>query len=146
MNLIPAFLGLVLMLPDAFAGEESVSLATRTGSLRGTLSLADSPAPGPVVLLIAGSGPTDRDGNNSLLPGRNDHLRLLAEALGSRGISSLRYDKRGVARSVLAAGREDDLRLETYVDDAVAWAKLIKNDPRFSSLTILGHSEVHSSA
>ena len=134
------------MLPDAFAGEESVSLATRTGSLRGTLSLADSPAPGPVVLLIAGSGPTDRDGNNSLLPGRNDHLRLLAEALGSRGISSLRYDKRGVARSVLAAGREDDLRLETYVDDAVAWAKLIKNDPRFSSLTILGHSEVHSSA
>jgi len=123
--LVPAFLG----------------LATRTGSLRGTLSLADSPAPGPVVLLIAGSGPTDRDGNNSLLPGRNDHLKLLAEALSSGGISSLRYDKRGVAQSVLAAGREDDLRLETYVDDAVGWAKLIKNESRFSSLTVIGHSE-----
>src|SRR2546427_3524759 len=139
--LVPAFLGLVMMLPDAHATEESVTLATRTGSLRGTLSLADSPAPGTVVLLIAGSGPTDRDGNNSLLPGRNDHLKLLAEALSSGGISSLRYDKRGVAQSVLAAGREDDLRLETYVDDAVGWAKLIKNESRFSSLTVIGHSE-----
>src|SRR5437660_7150305 len=104
------------------------------GSLHGTLSLANPSAPGPVVLLIAGSGPTDRDGNSSLLPGRNDHLKLLAEALGSRGISSLRYDKRGVAQSVAAAGREDDLRFETYVDDAVAWAERITNDSRFSSL------------
>src|SRR6267154_5741030 len=106
MNFLPVFLGLVLILPDALATEESASLATRTGSLHGTLSLAKPPAPGPVVLLIAGSGPTDRDGNNPLLPGRNDHLKLLAEALGSRGISSLRYDKRGIAQSVLAAGRE----------------------------------------
>jgi len=141
MNLVPAILGLVLMLPDALATEESVTLATRTGGLRGTLSLADSSTPGPVVLLIAGSGPTDRDGNNSLLPGRNDHLKLLAEALGSRGISTLRYDKRGVGQSVLAAGRESDLRLESYVDDAVAWVERIKNDPRFSSLTVIGHSE-----
>jgi len=141
MNLVSAILGLVLMLPDALATEESVTLATRTGGLRGTLSLADSSTPGPVVLLIAGSGPTDRDGNNSLLPGRNDHLKLLAEALGSRGISTLRYDKRGVGQSVLAAGRESDLRLESYVDDAVAWVERIKNDPRFSSLTVIGHSE-----
>ena len=141
MNLLPVLLGLVLILPGALAAEESVSLATRAGSLSGTLSFANPSAHGPVVLLIAGSGPTDRDGNNPLLPGRNDHLKLLAEALGSRGISSLRYDKRGVAQSVLAAGREDDLRLETYVDDAVAWAKLIKNDSRFSSLTVIGHSE-----
>jgi pimeloyl-ACP methyl ester carboxylesterase len=142
MNRVPLlFLSLVLILPDALAAEENIALATRTGSLHGTLSLANPPAPGPVVLLIAGSGPTDRDGNSSLLPGRNDHLKLLAEALGSRGISSLRYDKRGVAQSVAAAGRENDLRFETYVDDAVAWAERIKNDSRFSSLTIIGHSE-----
>src|SRR6266853_4869183 len=141
MNRVPLVLGLVLSLSHALAAEESVTLATRAGSLAGTLSIANPSAPGPIAVLIAGSGPTDRDGNNFLLPGHNDHLKLLAEALGSRGIASLRYDKRGVAQSVLAAGREDNLRLETYVDDAVGWAKLIKNESRFSSLTVIGHSE-----
>lgn len=141
MNRVLLLLGLALVPHHALAAEESVSLASRAGSLGGTLLLANPSAPGPVVLLIAGSGPTDRDGNNSLLPGRNDHLKLLAIALGSRGISSLRYDKRGVARSAQAARREEDLRFETYVDDAVAWAERIKSDPRFSSLTVVGHSE-----
>ena len=141
MNMAPVILGLVLVLSDALATEENITLATPTGSLRGTLLLANSRAPGPVVLLIAGSGPTDRDGNNFLLPGRNDHLKLLAEALGARGISSLRYDKRGVAQSLDAALREEDLRFETYVDDAVDWARRIKGDSRFSSLTVIGHSE-----
>jgi hypothetical protein len=49
----------------------------------------------PVVLVIAGSGPTDRDGNSSLGL-RSDAYRMLAEALAARGIASLRYDKRGV--------------------------------------------------
>ena len=141
MNRVLLLLGFALVLPHALAAEESVTLATRAGSLAGTLSIANPSAPGPIVLLIAGSGPTDRDGNNSLLPGRNDHLKLLAQALDSRGISSLRYDKRGVAQSSPAAGKEGDLRFETYVDDAVAWAERIKNDPRFSSLTVIGHSE-----
>ena len=94
-----------------------------------------------VALLIAGSGPTDRDGNNPLLPGTNNHLKLFAEALVSRGIASLRFDKRGVGQSVRAAGREEDLRFEDFVDDAVGWAEQLKGDARFTTLTIIGHSE-----
>ena len=56
----------------------------------------------PGVVLIGGSGPTDRDGNNSLLPLRIDLLKQIAELLAKNGIASLRYDKRGVAASAAA--------------------------------------------
>ncbi len=52
-----------------------------------------------IVLLVAGSGPTDMDGNTSLLPGRNDSLLLLAKGLAQEGVSSFRYDKRTAGRS-----------------------------------------------
>ncbi|MFN0121132.1 MAG: alpha/beta hydrolase, partial [Blastocatellia bacterium] len=91
--------------------------------------------------MIAGSGPTNRDGNSPALPGQNNSLRYLAEGLAARGIASLRYDKRGVAESVRAATKEDDLRFETFIDDAVLWAAKLKGDRRFSALIIAGHSE-----
>ncbi|HUR92076.1 MAG TPA: alpha/beta fold hydrolase, partial [Gemmatimonadaceae bacterium] len=83
---------------------------------------------------------TDRDGNNPMLPGKNNSLRYLAEALAERGIASLRYDKRGIAGSGMQ-GLPTDLRFEHYVDDAVAWGKKLQADPRFSSVTVVGHSE-----
>ncbi|MGI8918489.1 MAG: alpha/beta hydrolase [Pyrinomonadaceae bacterium] len=105
----------------------------------------------PVALIIAGSGPTDRDGNSIALKGPNNSLKLLAEALASHGIASVRYDKRGIGetgKAMMAAAakaktvlREEDLSFETYIDDAVAWGKKLRADRRFSSLTILGHSE-----
>jgi uncharacterized protein len=94
-----------------------------------------------VVLLIAGSGPTDRDGNSAGLPGANNSLKLLAEGLAERGIATLRYDKRGVGASLPAGPREADLRFDMYVEDAAAWVRQLQADPRFSSVTVLGHSE-----
>jgi pimeloyl-ACP methyl ester carboxylesterase len=102
-------------------------------------------------LIISGSGPTDRDGNSPMLPGANNSLKLLAEALAARGIASLRYDKRGIGETgkamLLAAEktksvpREEDLSFETYIDDAIRWGKQLRADRRFSRLTVLGHSE-----
>jgi len=64
-------------------------------------------------LILAGSGPTDRDGN-SADGGGVDTLKLLAEALAERGIASVRYDKAGVAASLAAApAREQDLAFAT---------------------------------
>ena len=77
--------------------EEEVQLETPTGTLHGTLLYPVDRGPLPVVLLIAGSGPTDRNGNSVGLPGANNSLMLLAEALAERGIATLRYDKRGVS-------------------------------------------------
>jgi pimeloyl-ACP methyl ester carboxylesterase len=98
-------------------------------------------APWPVVLLISGSGPTDRNGNSPLLPGENNSLRMLAEALATRGIASVRYDKRGIGASKAAMGSEADLRFEMFADDAAAWTQQLRADPRFSTVTVAGHSE-----
>ena len=78
---------------------KNFDLKTATGTLHGTLLIPDSTKPKPVVLLIAGSGPTDRNGNSAALPGKNNSLLMLAEGLAARGIASLRFDKRGIAES-----------------------------------------------
>lgn len=62
-----------------------VGLETPTGTLSGTLLLPSGKAPFPVVLIIAGSGLTDRDGN-SVGMGKSDALRLLAEAVGAKPV------------------------------------------------------------
>lgn len=131
--------------------EESSTVETPTGTLYGTLALPQTGSQVPVVLIIAGSGPTDRNGNSPLLKGANNSLKLLAAALAARGMASLRYDKRGIgetgnamriaaekAKKVL---REEDLSFETYIDDTISWGKQLHADRRFSSLTVLGHSE-----
>lgn len=125
----------------AASREEAVTLDTLSGTLHGTLVVPEGAAPMPVVLLISGSGPTDRDGNVAGLPGRNDSLRMLATRLAGNDIASVRYDKRGIAASAAAGPQEKDLRFEMYVADAAAWVARLKRDPRFSRVVIAGHSE-----
>jgi pimeloyl-ACP methyl ester carboxylesterase len=120
---------------------EPIILETPTGKLFGALELPKSQAPLPVTLIIAGSGPTDRNGNTRGIPGANNSLKYLAEGLAAQGVASVRYDKRGVAESIKAAASESDLRFETYIDDAVLWGKQLRADKRFSSVIIIGHSE-----
>jgi len=122
--------------------ETLVTLTTKTGVLHGTLLIpAGAKSPMPVALIIAGSGPTDRDGNSPLLPGKNNSLKMLAEALGQHGIATLRYDKRGIGASAGAMGEESELRFTTYADDAVDWLEWLRADPRFSQRIVIGHSE-----
>ena len=131
--------------------EEPVRLETPSGNLYGTLLLPKSNKKMPAVLIVAGSGPTDRDGNSTMLPGPNNSLKLLAEGLAAQGIASLRYDKRGMGEGAkemfLAAQkanktlREEDLRFDAFIDDAVLWGQKLRGDKRFSALTIIGHSE-----
>ncbi|WP_333992450.1 alpha/beta hydrolase [Pseudomonas sp. S3(2024)] len=120
--------------------QRPISLDTGSGELFGSLLLPKSDNPVPVVLILAGSGPTDRDGNNPD-GGRNDSLKRLAWVLAKHNIASVRYDKRGVAASRPATPDERNLSVEGYVDDAVAWSQKLKSDPRFGPLILLGHSE-----
>ena len=117
-----------------------MQLHTAQGTLHGTLLRPSGTTPTAVALLIAGSGPTDRNGNNPE-GGHNDGLRRLAQSLAKQGIASLRYDKRGVAASRAATADERDLSVPAYVADAVAWAHRLKADPAFTQLTLIGHSE-----
>lgn len=120
--------------------QRPVTLDTGSGELFGSLLLPKSDTPVPVVLIISGSGPTDRDGNNTD-GGRNDSLKRLAWVLAKHNIASVRYDKRGVAASLAATPDERNLSVEAYVADAEAWGRKLKSDPRFSQLILLGHSE-----
>ena len=128
--------------PAAFAADSfAIALTTPTGTLHGSLLLPAGEAPVPVALIIAGSGPTDRDGNSALIATKNDSLKMLAEALAEAGFASVRYDKRGIAASAAAGPAESDLRFEHYVQDATAWLEYLADDPRFPSTTVIGHSE-----
>jgi hypothetical protein len=101
--------------------------------------MPEAKTPVHVALIIAGSGPTDRDGNNPMM--KNNSLKMLAESLAKNGIASLRYDKRGIAASKTAAASEADLRFETYIKDAFDWIELLAADKRFSTVVVIGHSE-----
>lgn len=128
-------IALALAATPVFAQSTDVT----SGPLHGTLLLpSDMSKPVPVVLIISGSGPTDRDGNNAMM--HNDALKMLATDFAMNGIASLRYDKRGIAQSAAAMGKESDLRFGDYIDDAVAWCNQL-HEKRFSGVVIAGHSE-----
>ncbi len=119
--------------------ESEISITNKNANIYGTLRLGDKTKPTIVALIIAESGPTDRNGNT---PGReNNSLSMLANALGSNGISTLRYDKRGVGKSKNASIKEENLRFEDYVSDAQAWINKLKADKRFTKIVVIGHSE-----
>lgn len=119
--------------------ESSVILKINNDQLFGTLTVPDLTKKYPVALIIAGSGPTDRDGNNPMM--KNNSLKMLAEALAKNGIASLRYDKRGIGESKASAISESSLVFENYTEDAKSWINFLKQDKRFSQLVIIGHSE-----
>jgi uncharacterized protein len=118
--------------------EEPLSVEIPSGNLSGTLMLPQGDGPFPVALIIAGSGPTDRNGNSSMLT--TNAYQKLAQGLAAQGIATLRYDKRLIGASTVKQ-TESDLRFDDYVDDALTLTAYLERDKRFSSVSIIGHSE-----
>jgi hypothetical protein len=125
--------------PDAVA--ESPFTFVRGGlTLHGTLAIPRSASgPLPVVLIVAGSGPTDRNANGPLI--NTNAYAMLAWGLAEHGIASMRYDKRGIGMSAVKSGDPTMLSLDLYVADVAAAAAALAADGRFSSVIMLGHSE-----
>lgn len=138
-RLFTLFAALLLATAALYAVEEDITLNTPTGDIHGKLILPDGGTPCPVVLIIAGSGPTDMNGNNAGMT--NNSLLYLARELAAGGIASVRYDKRAIGKSAAACTNEEDLRFDHYIDDAAAWADKLAGDSRFTKVIIAGHSE-----
>lgn len=108
-------------------------------ALSATLTIPDETRKDlPAVLLIAGSGNGDRDGNFKKM--EMNIYKDLANFLTDQGFVTLRYDKRGVNRSggsFLEAGISD------FIDDAAVCMQFLKNHPNVDpdNVLILGHSE-----
>jgi alpha-beta hydrolase superfamily lysophospholipase len=92
------------------------------------------------VLILPEAG-ADRDGNSAGQEVKPDTYHELAQALAAKGIASVRIDKRGVGASARAISREEDLRFDTYVDDAVTWIKFLQAQPHVGCVAVFGHSE-----
>jgi len=120
--------------------ENEIVLNTPTGDISGTLVVPDNVKKSPMVLIIAGSGPTDRD-CNSTLGIKTNAYKMVAEELAANKISSLRFDKRGIGKSRTALKSEADISIDIYINDVVLWIEKLSQDKRFSSIIILGHSE-----
>jgi alpha-beta hydrolase superfamily lysophospholipase len=118
---------------------KDVTLHTPTGNIQGTLLIPQTKGKIPVALLIPGSGPTDRNGNNPMM--KNNSLKMLAEALYKNGIASLRYDKRGIGASKVPDFTESKLRFGQYINDAKGWVDYLKQNKKFNSIVVIGHSQ-----
>jgi alpha-beta hydrolase superfamily lysophospholipase len=122
-------------------GVSNFTLKTVSGNIYGTLVLPKGDQKVPVVLIIAGSGPTDRNGNASSMGLNTNAYKMLADSFLQHGIASLRYDKRGIGESAAAMKSESDLKFEDYISDAAGLIKMLRADGRFSKVIVLGHSE-----
>lgn len=134
---------LTALAPAALAAapvETFVEIPGGPGPLKGTMLAPGEGARGPVVLILAGSGPTDRDGNNPLGV-RGPTYRLIAEGLAARGITTLRVDKRGLFASGLAAADPNAVTVIDLAADAHGWAEKLKADTGAPCVWLLGHSE-----
>ncbi|GAN55609.1 alpha/beta hydrolase [Tanticharoenia sakaeratensis] len=138
------FVGLLAL--SQIAAAPFVSAPIRAGQgdpgvLGGTILAPAGRSGDPVVLMIPGSGPTDRDGNSAIPGVRPATLRLLAEGLASRGIASVRVDKRGMFTSAHAAVDGNHVVFGDYVDDTRAWIAAIRARTGARCVWLLGHSE-----
>jgi pimeloyl-ACP methyl ester carboxylesterase len=131
-----------------FAAAQAASLAAvqteihapgPNGSLTGTVLTPDF-TKGPVVLVVPGSGPIDRDGNASNAV-RASTYRLLAEGLATHGIASVRIDKRGLYGSRAAVSDPNSVTIGDYADDVKTWISVIRRRTAAPCVWVLGHSE-----
>lgn len=110
------------------------------GPLKATLLKPTGVAKPPVVVILPGSGPTDRDGN-SPLGVKGSTYRLLAEGLAAQGIASLRMDKRGMFANAGAAADPNRVFIDDLAVDALAWAAKARAETGAPCAWMAGHSE-----
>ena len=106
--------------------------------ISGSLLVPPSEEKPPLVIMIAGSGPTDRNGNQPFL--KNNSHKKLARGLAEEGIASFRYDKRSLKAQELGL-RETEMRFEDFVDDANAALTYFQDQGNFGKIIVLGHSQ-----
>ena len=126
--------------------DQPVSFETGAVTVYATYRHLVRPAnPGPAVLLIAGSGPTDRNGNTPLLPGPVNTLQAIADWLSADGVASLRYDKLGSGRTGLGpyTSRPDTIGIGPFEQEAAAALRFLARQPGVDRdrLGVIGHSE-----
>ena len=132
------FVGLAVVVAAATISRHAVTAPGPLAPLSGTM--IDAGRGRPVVLIIPGSGPTDRDGNSPLGISAAPY-RLLAEALAAKGVSSVRSDKRGMFGSKTAVADANAVTIGNYVSDVASWVGAVRKASGAKCVWLIGHSE-----
>lgn len=111
---------------------------TITKYVEGTLLLPNKNDHNSLAIIIGGSGPTDRNGNQNFL--KNNSLKKLAEALSSKGIASFRYDKR-VVKQIKLGIIDENILFDDFVEDAISTITYFRNKNIFKKIYVIGHSQ-----
>lgn len=106
--------------------------------VKGTLFTPIAEENPPLVIFVQGSGPTDRNGNQSFM--KNDSFKKLARELAEKGIASFRFDKRILQMQALGI-QEEDIRFDDFITDASSAIDYFKELDGFGKLVVLGHSQ-----
>lgn len=122
----------------AAPADVEVTVPGPQGPLAGTLIDPDRNT--PAIVIIPGSGPTDRDGNNPLGV-KGGIYRQLAEALAAKQVATLRIDKRGMFGSKAAIADANAVTIGDYAADARAWVDMLRAKTGRKCVWLLGHSE-----
>jgi pimeloyl-ACP methyl ester carboxylesterase len=104
----------------------------------GTLLTPNEAKKPNLVIIIPGSGPTNRDGNQNFI--KNNSLKKLAEGLSDSGIATYRYDKR-VVKQIREGNVEENTLFDDFVNDAISVLEYFKSKKEYKHIYILGHSQ-----
>lgn len=104
----------------------------------GTLLIPKKDNTSKLAIIIAGSGPTDRNGNQNFM--NNNSLKKLAEALSNNGIATFRYDKR-IVKQIQKRKIDPNITFDNFIEDAVAVIDYFKKENHYSEIYIIGHSQ-----
>ncbi len=119
--------------------QEELTLKNGEIELPGTLSLPEFQSKLPLVIFIHGSGNIDRNGNQAGVGVNANYIKALSDSLNKRGIAFYRYDKRTATPSNL--DKLGGITIMNFIADVKIAIDHFKNDPRFNSLFLIGHSQ-----
>lgn len=106
--------------------------------IEGSLLLPESGQSDYLAIIIAGSGPTDRDGNQNFL--KSNNLKKLAKSLAQEGIASFRYDKR-IVKQIRKGNVDKNIMFDDFVTDASSVIDYFYDKKQFKSIYVIGHSQ-----
>lgn len=134
-----AVFNLTLIAQEKAYNEKELNIQISSTEIKGTLLIPSTIKNIPLVIFIAGSGPTDRNGNSGFL--KNNSLKFLAESLVKNNIASYRFDKSIILEAQKEGFKEDSIRFEDEVNEAIEIVNHFKKNKTYSAIYLLGHSQ-----
>ena len=137
-RLVATVFCLVAALTALHASERGVEIPAPWGSISATLATVDMGSD-TAVLIVAGSGPTDRNGNSGLSLNTYTY-KMLSDGLVRSGYDVLRYDKRAIGESRYEVGDIAEVVFDDFVDDAALCVAYLRS-LGYRRVVVAGHSE-----